>query len=77
MAELVSKARHFGVQPETYAKQLIEDGLALQREAEESSFADIMAPVRETAGVVDEAEIVKLVEKARSSHHAGGRAKKR
>jgi len=56
---------------------LIEDGLALQREAEASSFAEIMRPVREAAGTVDDAEIAKLVETARAEHHASGRRKKR
>jgi hypothetical protein len=71
MAELVSRARQSGVQPEDYAKRLIEDGLALQREAEEKSFAEIMAPVRQTAGDVSDAEVVALMEKARKGHHAG------
>ena len=67
-----------GVAPEDYAKQLVEYGLAFQREAEESTFAEIMGPVRLAAGKVEDAEIVKLVEKARSIHHgSSGRGKKR
>ncbi|HSZ54182.1 MAG TPA: hypothetical protein VK797_00865 [Tepidisphaeraceae bacterium] len=66
-----------GVPPEDYAKRLIEDGLALQRQAEGSSFAEIMGPVREAAGTVDEPRIVLLVEKARIDHHGPGRAKQR
>lgn len=65
-----------GVAPGDYAKRLIEDGLAFQREAEESSFAQIMKPVRDAAGDVDDAEIVKLVETARAEHHSGRRRKK-
>ena len=76
MAQLVAKAKRMGVPPEAYAKQLVEDGLALGREAEAMTFAEIMGPVRKTAGKVDEAEIVKLVEKARSDHHRSGRGKK-
>ena len=79
MAQLVAKAKRLGVPPEDYAKRLVEDGLAFQREAEESTFAEIMGPVRQAAGKIDDAEIVKLVEKARSRfrHGSNGRGKKR
>lgn len=77
MSELVAKAKRMGMNPGDFAKRLIEDGLAFQREAEESSFAQIMGPVRDAAGHVDDAEIQKLVETARADHHAGGRRKKR
>ena len=78
MAQLLAEAKRIGVPPEDYAKRLIEDGLALQLEAEETSFAQIMEPVRKAAGKVDDAEIVKLVEKARTSRHrSNGRGKKR
>ncbi|HEY2588619.1 MAG TPA: hypothetical protein VGI81_22950 [Tepidisphaeraceae bacterium] len=65
---------------EDYARQLIEDGLSLEREAESMTIAEIMAPVRKAAGAVDEAEIVRLVEAARNDHHgckpARGRRRK-
>ena len=77
LAQLVATAKQMGVDPEDYAKRLVEDGLALQREAEELSFAEMMGPVRKMAGSVDDEEIVKLVEKARTVHHGGGRGKKR
>lgn len=77
MSALVSKAKRLGIGPGDYAKRLIEEGLAFQREAEGSSFAEIMQPVRNAAGKVDDAEIMKLVETARAKHHAGGRRKKR
>ena len=77
MAELVAKAKRLGIDPGDYAKRLIEDGLALQREAEESSFAQIMRPVREAAGNVDDAQIIELVEKARAQHHRASATKKR
>ncbi|HWE94735.1 MAG TPA: hypothetical protein VG269_12290 [Tepidisphaeraceae bacterium] len=77
MAQLVAKAKRMGVQPEDYAKRLVEDGLAFQREAEKMTFAEIMEPVRKAAGEVDEGEIVQLVERARADHHRrGGRGKK-
>jgi len=77
MSELVAKAKRMGIDPGDYAKRLIEDGLAFQREAEESSFAQIMGPVREAAGDVSDAEIGNLVETARADYHSGGRRKKR
>jgi predicted DNA-binding protein len=76
MAELVKKARRLGVEPREYAKRLVEQALAFQREAETLSFAQIMAPVRDAAGDVEDAEIIKLVETARSAHH-GSRRRKR
>jgi hypothetical protein len=69
MAQLRAKAKSHGVRPEDYARELLEEGLALQREAEGMTFAEIMAPVRRKGGVVNEAEIVGLVEKARTEHH--------
>jgi hypothetical protein len=78
MAQLVARAKDLGLPPEDYARQLVEDGLALQREAESMTIAEIMRPVRKAAGAVDETEIVKLVEKARTDHHRiAGRGKKR
>jgi hypothetical protein len=78
MAQLLAEAKRIGVPPEDYAKRLVEDALSLQREAEEKSFSDIMKPVRKAAGTVNDAEIVKLVEKARTDHRRGnGRGKKR
>lgn len=79
MAQLVAAAKRLGIPPEDLAKRFIEEGLALQREAEASSFAQIMRPVRAAAGHVDDAEIARLVETARAEHHAGrpgGRRKK-
>jgi hypothetical protein len=69
MAQLVARARNMGVPPEDYARKLVQDGLALQHEAESMSVAQIMAPVRGAAGAVNEREIVRLVAKARSDHH--------
>jgi hypothetical protein len=78
MAQLIARAKNLGVPPEDYAIQLIEDGLALQREAESMTMAEIMQPVRQASGTVEEDEIVTLVEKARIHHHrnTGARAKR-
>ena len=77
MSELVAKAKSMGIEPGDFAKQLIEDGLAFQREAEGSSFAEIMGPVRDASGDVSDVEITKLVETARADHHPSLRRKKR
>ena len=79
MAQLVARAKDLGVAPEDYAAQLVEDGLALQREAESTTTAELMAPVRKAAGKVDEGEIVRLVDRARRDHytHRPGRGKRR
>ena len=77
MSDLLAKAKRLGIEPGDYAKKLIEDALAFQREAEESSFAQIMGPVREAAGAVDDAEIVNLVETARTKRRAVARRRKR
>jgi len=77
MLDLLAKARHMGMEPGDYAKRLIEDGLALQRDAEGSSFAKIMKPVREAAGDVDDEQILKRVETARAEHHGASRRKKK
>ena len=77
MAQLVAKARDMGVPPADYARQLVEDGLALQREAEEMTFGEIMGPVRKATGIVDEGEIVRLVDKARPGGRSTHRGKKR
>jgi hypothetical protein len=69
MAQLVSRAKAMGVAPENFAAQLIEDGLALRREAESTPMAELMAPVRKATGAVNEKEIVRLVEKARNHHY--------
>jgi hypothetical protein len=65
MAELAARANRLGISPADYARKLVERGLALERKAERSSFASIMAPVRKAAGIVSESEIIKLVNETR------------
>lgn len=77
MAQLIKTAREIGVPPEDYAKQLVEDGLAFQRKAELMSFDEIMGPVRQSNDHVDDAEIVKLVKKARSDYYGKIRRSKK
>ena len=68
MTGLIAMANRLGMPPEDYAKHLVEDRLALVREAEETSIAEIMAPVRRARGVVSECEAVRLTSKARVPH---------
>jgi hypothetical protein len=78
MAQLIADAKRMGVPPEDYAKRLIEEGLSIQREAEEKTFRQIMGPIRRAAGKIGDAEILALVERARPGHSRGnGRGKKR
>jgi hypothetical protein len=77
MNDLFTKAKRLGIGPGDYAKRLIEEGLAFQREAEECSFAQIMTPVRQVTGTVSDAEIVKLVAMARPGQRNARRRKKR
>jgi hypothetical protein len=77
MAQLIAKAKDLRLTPERFAKQLVEDGLELQSEAETKTFAEIMGPVRRAAGKVDESELVALVDKARTAHHRSIHGKKR
>ena len=78
MTQLLAEAKRAGVSPEAYARILVEDALALQREAEEMTFEQIMRPVRRAAGKVSDIEIVRLVHKARAAHPGNnGRRRRR
>jgi len=53
-----------------YVQLLIERDLALDHTARTTSFAELMGPGRD----VDDALVDRLVDDARTRHHAGGRA---
>jgi hypothetical protein len=65
LAELAAKARSLGMAPQRYVRQLIEDDLALDRKARSTTLAELMGPGRE----VDEQELDRLVDAARTRHH--------
>ena len=65
MSELTSKAKRLGITPDRYIKELVEEDLALDRKARTTPLAELMGPGRE----VDEDELGKLVEAARTRHH--------
>ena len=65
MAAIVDRAKRLGMTPQGYLKYLVEEDLAISDRAKESSFDELLGPGREA----DEAEIDRLVEAARTSHH--------
>jgi hypothetical protein len=65
MTELAIKARRLGMSPERYLRELVREDLALDRKAKTTTLAEIMGPSRE----VDEAELDKLIDAARTRHH--------
>lgn len=65
MAKMASKAKSLGLTPERYVQRLIEQDLALDRKASNTTFAHLMGPGRE----VNEAELDRLVDEARTRHH--------
>jgi hypothetical protein len=69
---LRARAKRLGFEPGEYAIRLIDFALRLEDQAETQGFGQIMRPVRLASGEVSEAEIVKLVTKARTN---GRRAK--
>jgi hypothetical protein len=65
MNDLTAKAKRLGMTPDRYVKQLVEDDLALDRNAKTTSLSGLMGP-----GLpIDEAELDKLVDAARTRHH--------
>jgi len=65
MTRLASKARRLGMTPERYVKELVEEDLELDRKARTTTLAELMGPGRH----VDEAELDKLIDAARTRHH--------
>jgi hypothetical protein len=72
MAQLTSKARSLGLTPSRYVQLLIEEDLALDHKARTSTFAQLMGP----AANVDEKELDRLADAARTRHHRATRGKR-
>ena len=51
--------------PQRYVRQLIDEDLALDQKARATTFAELMGPGRD----VDERELDRLVDEARTRHH--------
>ena len=64
-AELTSKARSLGMTPQRYVRQLIDEDLALDQKARNTTFAELMGLGRD----VDEQELDRLIKEARTRHH--------
>ena len=73
LSQLARKAQKLGTTPEEYVRHLVEEDLAISRDARTKTFAQIIPPDRDA----DEAEIDRLVEKARSRHHRANSRGKR
>jgi predicted ATPase with chaperone activity len=65
MSELTEKAKRLGITPERYVKDLVREDLELDRKVRTTTIREVMGPGQ----VVDEAELDRLVEKARVRHH--------
>jgi hypothetical protein len=60
-----ARPRAWGLTPERYVQKLIEQDLALDRKARNTTFAELMGRGRE----VDEEELDRLVDEARTRHY--------
>jgi hypothetical protein len=68
LARLRKDAKALGLTPEHYARQLIEDGLALEHRARTRSFDDLFAPAQHTfkSTGMTKADLDAAVDRARS-----------
>lgn len=65
VAEVAMRASRLGMTPERYLRHLVEEDLAISREAKTTTFDALMGPSRE----VDEQELDRLVEASKTKHH--------
>jgi hypothetical protein len=65
MSRIVARAKQMGLTPEEYVRQLVEEDLRLDHVARTKSFSEILGPGQE----VDEAELDKLVDRAKRRHY--------
>ena len=65
MAALVERAKYLGMTPQRDLRHLVEEDLAVSERAKNSSFEELLGPGRE----VDESELDRLVDAARTAHH--------
>ena len=71
LAALRAQAKAAGMTPDAYARQLLEQGIALEREARATTFDTLLAPVRRRfrESGMSEAELDSLVGAARRRHN--------
>ena len=65
MSELTDKAKRLGVTPERYVRDLLREDLELDRKARTTPLAELIGPGRD----INEPELDRLVEAARTRHH--------
>jgi hypothetical protein len=70
LAALRAQAKARGMSAERYARQLIEEGISLERQARSTTFDELFAPVqaRFREGGMSEDELDRLVDAARTRH---------
>ena len=77
LATLRDQAKAHGLSAEAYARQLIEEGMSLERRARTESFDELFAPVqaRFRSSGMTEPELDELVDRAKSRRpqRAGGK----
>jgi hypothetical protein len=72
MSALTDKAKRLGVTPERYVRDLLQEDLDLDRKARTTTLAELMGPGRD----IDESELDRLVEAARTRHYRRSAGKK-
>ena len=79
LAALRKGARKLGLSAEGYARQLIADGLLLEKRARTTSFDDLLAGVQAkfAASGMSERTLDKLVDQARTRYHLRSSKRKR
>lgn len=79
MAEVSERAKGLGMTPKQYVKHLLETDLAIAREARTTTFAEIMAPVREEfrQSGMTERQLDELVDRARTRRRGQNRRRKK
>jgi hypothetical protein len=65
VAEVAERASRLGMTPERYVKHLVEEDLAISRQAKMTTFDELIGEGRE----VDEQELDRLVEAAKTKYH--------
>jgi hypothetical protein len=65
MAAVIERAKRLGMTPQRYLKHLVEEDLAVSARAKSTRFEQLLGPGQ----AVDEAEIDKLVEGAKTRYH--------
>jgi hypothetical protein len=78
MLELSTRARRLGMTPAHYVRHLVEEDLATDKAARNTTFAKLMQPVRrqfKSSGMT-EAELDRIVNRARARHHARSKSGK-